>query len=343
MLQKPQRHPRPADPTNANVHRLVYAIRVASTDSLFEQMEKLRAAALRLAQRHQVAAMLLYQSGWFIYWVEGSALEVKVFMDDVSRLQHHHSQILLHHSLGRRYLLTAWSMMMAPSTERPAAFAERIKELRAYLQRGLQFPPTSVIRRLSAPMRLGDARMQADPDRFRRLGVCSASGDRGFSLVRWLAGERKQPVYSRRFSGTQDTDSGSDYVEFMEGGEPCRVIAISRRGLTHSVRRAFLPDWPFLLLMLSGKPEHDQALMTRLAAAFHDLPCCPELVWCAPDKDTGESMAALAKSLDLRYTPALPADPDDLAAIWRATAEVMARSGPLMSSRLELPVPAANV
>jgi hypothetical protein len=212
-----------------------------------------------------------------------------------------------------------------------------VQRLRQYLLQGVQFAPTSVARRLSTPMRLPEVRDRPDPEQFHRVGVCSAAGDHAFALVRHLGTEQDQPVYGRRFTGKDDADSASDYVDFMHLGEPCRVIAVSRNGLAHGVRRAFLPDWPHLLLLLSGRPANDEALLQRLAGSRMGLPRFPALLGVAPDEATHAAAAALAKGLGLAYTPAGLAPVGDLNAAWQALAAILAQSGPAASSMWDLP------
>jgi endonuclease-3 len=157
---------------------------------------------------------------------------VRALFDRIRQDPRHQDQVILHHSRGRRLLMTPWSMLLSPSFESAEHFAHRVQVLREKMQAGSQYAPTSVIRQLIMPMRLKDAREMPDPEAYHRVVVCAASGNGAFALVHWLAQQHNLPKESRRMAGESDLDSGSDYVEFMAGEHPCRVIAVARGAYT---------------------------------------------------------------------------------------------------------------
>jgi hypothetical protein len=316
-----------AAPGDEEIDRVVCASMASSTDGMYVQMEKIRSSALRHNRAERVHAVLLYQSGWFVHWFEGPAAAVRALLDRVRQDDRHHSSRVLHHSRGRRFLPTPWSMMLSPSPEPPALFGKRVQDIRQQFEQGLQYAPTSVIRRLSAPMRLVQARHLSDPEAFHRVGAV-ASGNEAFDLVRWLARKHNAPLVTRRFAGEADHDGGSDYVEWMLNQHPCRVIAVARHGLLHGLRRVFLPDWPHLLLLFSGDARRDDALMDRVRLACNGLPQRPELVGAAPDVDTHARMAQAAQSDGLRYFNAGLMSAQDSGAVWHSMNEVLQRFGP---------------
>jgi hypothetical protein len=125
---------------------------------MYVQMERIRSSALRHNRAERVHAVLVAQSGWFVHWMEGPAAAVQALQERVRQDPRHHSSVLLHHSRGRRFLPTPWSMMLSPSPEPQALFGKRVQDLRLQFTQGRQYAPTSVIRRLSAPVRLAQAR-----------------------------------------------------------------------------------------------------------------------------------------------------------------------------------------
>ncbi len=309
-----------AGPGGQDVERIISASVATSTASVYEQMEQIREFSMRRNLPLGVHAALLYQSGWFVHWVEGPGATVRDLMELTRRDHRHHSLRVLHQSRGQRLLLTPWSMMLSPSPEPASEFGLRVLALRRQMDKGSQFSPTSVIRRLSAPMQLAQARNLADPEAFHRMGVCS-TGNEAFDLVDWLGEHYGEPTARRRFAGERDLDSASDYVEFMRGGYPCRVIAVSRQGLLHGLRRAFLPEWPVFLLLLSGQERHDDALMSRVAGACSGLPYAPDFLGVAPDMETHQRMASLAEIESLKYTCAGVGSSQDMPAVWQAASE----------------------
>lgn len=316
-----------AAPGEEEIDRVVCASMASNTDGMYVQMEKIRSSALRHNRGEHVHAVLIAQSGWFVHWAEGPAAAVQALLERVRNDPRHHSSRVLHHSRGRRFLPTPWSMMLSPSPEPQALFGKRVMDLRLQYDQGRQFPPTSVIRRLSAPMRLTQARDLSDPESFHRIGVC-ASGNEAFDLVRWLARKHSVPLVTRRFAGEADHDGGSDYAEWMLGEHPCRVIAVARHGLLHGLRRVFLPDWPHLLLLFSGDPRRDDALMDRVRLACNNLPQRPELVGTAPDVTTHARMAQSAQSDGLCYHNGGLMSPQDSGAVWHTMSELLKRFGP---------------
>ncbi|MGE3346810.1 MAG: BLUF domain-containing protein [Ramlibacter sp.] len=331
--------PYAAAPGDEEVERIICASMATTQESLFSQMEAIRASSLRHNPPLGLNAVLVCQAGWFIHWAEGPGRAASELMARVHDDSRHHSQRVVHQSRGKRFLQTRWSMMLAPSSEAGVEFGRRVMDLRYMMDRGRQFAPTSVIRRLSAPLQLPLPEGADDPEAFHRVGVCSASPHGAFDLVKWLAHHHDEAIASRRFAGEADMDSGSDYVEFMESGQPCRVIAVSRPGLLHGLRRAFLPDWPHLLMLFTGQPRHDAALMARVGEACNGLPCTPTLLGVAPDEATHGTMARQAAGLGLDYLATDPVSPQDCGAVWAMVGDHLRRSGPPPSSVWALPAP----
>ncbi|MDB5963659.1 MAG: hypothetical protein JWQ72_159 [Polaromonas sp.] len=339
-MDKHSAGPMAAGTGQEEVERVVIASMVLVEGSVFAQMESIREDALRNNAGKGIHAVLHYQSGWFFYWAEGPAEALREQIRRNQADRRHRSFHRLHLSTGRRLLPSPWSMVMSQSTESAADVGRRIRELRDGVARGHQYSPSSVLRRLSAPLRLPEAAQLADPEAFHRMGVCSASGTRAFDLLAWLGDHYGQPVARRRFAGEFDMDSSSEYVEFMEGGHPCRVIAVARNGLTHGLRRAFLPDWPHFMMLFDGDPRFDDALMARMAAACEGIPSTPLLVGIAPDGATHERMAGAAAAAGLQYLAGATSAEPDLEALANVMREQWRQAGPPPSRIWDVPLAA---
>ena len=303
----------------------------SSTDGMYVQMEKIRASALRHNGGAHVHAILVAQSGWFVHWFEGPAPAVRELLERVRQDPRHRDSRVLHHSRGRRFLPTAWSMMLSPSREPMELFGKRVEELQVQYRAGTQYSPTSVIRRLASPVRLSQAKGMPDRDAFHRVGA-AASGNEAFELARWLARQHARPLFTERVAGESGHDTSREMVDWMLGAHPCRMIAVARGALLHGFTRVFLADWPHMLLLFSGDARRDDPLMNRVRLACRSLPQCPELIGVAPDVDTQQRMAQWAEADGLRYYNAGLMSPQDSAAVWHSMEEVLRHAGPPPSS-----------
>lgn len=306
-----------AGPGEDEVERVICASLAAHKDSIYATMESIREHALRHNPTVGIHVALLYQSGWFLHWAEGPSEHVNALFERIRQDQRHHSQYVVHHSRGRRLLMTPWSMMLSSSTESGAQLGGRVMHLRAEMKAGRQFAPNSAIRRLTAPMQLPQALQLADPESYHRVGVISATGNSAFDMVHWLSERAHTPTARRRFAGETDLDSGSEFVDFMRGSMPCRVIAVARADILHGLRRAFLQDWQLLILLFCGDVRKDTALLTRVRAALQDLPVTPDLLAIAPDKTTHARMETAARANELPLHRSLHVE-GDWNAIWQA-------------------------
>ncbi len=321
-----------ADSSEVSLDRVVCASEAAPCPSMFGRLEEFRAEALRHNVPRGLHAALIYQSGWYVYWSEGPAPALRAHIGRLRQDPRHVRVQVLHHSQGHRHLATPWSMMLSPSTEPGLLLARRIESARGLYRQGSQVSAPSTVRRIIAPMRLGTQDASADPEAFHRIGVCAAAGDEAFRLVEWLARQHGMRVHSRRFAGEHDHDGGSDYVEWMRGEHPCRVIAVARSGLLHGMRRAFLPDWPYVLLLFSGRATYDDALMDRVRVACNGLPRRPTLLGVAADAATLLRMAEAATLDGLRFIPSEVGNAADPAAAWALVSEQLDRDGPPQQS-----------
>ncbi|HSV34823.1 MAG TPA: BLUF domain-containing protein [Ramlibacter sp.] len=303
--------------------RIVYASQAAVSGSVYAEMERIRAAAVRHNEPMGVNTALLYQAGWFVQWKEGPGEALLRLMDRVAADPRHHSMRIVHSSRGPRLLAGPWSMAIVQCADDPAHMARRVMHLRRSMEAGLQYAPPAVWRQISTPMEHPGAARQADPDAFQRVLVCSAAGSTSFELVRWLSRQTRQQVVHRRFAGPRDLDVGTDLVDFAEEDRMLRVIAMARKGLALPLTRAFIPDYSHLLLLLCGEADRDLALLHKVALACGGLVSPPVLLGVAQDPAAHAEPFAMAHRLGLIYLQC-QANPHDSEAAWAAAHPLLA-------------------
>ena len=305
------------------VARVVYASQAAISESVYAEMEDIRASALKHNEPVGVATALLHQSGWFVQWKEGPGDQLLKIMDRVALDPRHRDLRIVHRSRGPRLLAGPWSMAIVQCRETRLDMERRVLHLKRQVDAGLQFTPPAIWRRLSTPMQHPGAVRQQDPDAFQRVLACAASGNASFDLVHALGQQHGEEVVHRRFAGERDRDVGTDYVDFEHGGRIWRVIAMARNGLHLPLTRAFLPDYSHLVLLLAQDPAANVHLVQRVLGACAGLQQPPALVGVARDPGSHAMAATLARRAGLPYLTAV-ADAGDAAASWEAVQRVVA-------------------
>lgn len=319
---------RPAPPIAAKAGEVVVARMICASQSrerehIYSTMESIRERALCHNPAQGIHAALIWQSGWFIHWAEGPLDGLRALFDRIRLDGRHFGQQVVHLSEGRRLLLTPWSMMLSGSRESPQEFGRRVQALMALRDMGRQYAPHSVLRRLSAPMRLPAALKLPDPECFHRIGVCSARGAAAFDLVEWLGREHGVGIEKNRLAGETGPDSGSEFVDFMVGAYPCRVIAVARSDLAHGLRRALMQDWDLLALVFSGEPQSDDALLERVQASMQGLAMRPQLLAIAPDAACLARVLHHDRARPLGLVGCASLAPEDHAGLWAKLVEYL--------------------
>jgi hypothetical protein len=299
------------------VARIMYASQAAIRHSIYQEMEKIRASALRHNEPAGIATALLHQSGWFVQWKEGPGPAVQKIMERVAADVRHFDLRIVHRSRGPRLLSGPWSMATVQCNETASQMELRVQQLKQQVDAGLQFSPPAVWRRLSTPMKHPGAMRQQDPDAFQRVLVCAAAGMASFDLVRWLGEGMQAEVVHRRFAGAIELDVGTDYVDFEQEDRVWRVIAMARHGLHLPLTRAFIPDYSHVVLLLSIDAERNEQLMERVLRAFEFLQHPPALIGVASRADMHAVAASLARRHGLPYLTAV-ADSREAEASWTA-------------------------
>lgn len=299
------------------VARIVYASVARIQGSVYAEMERIRASALRHNVPSGVYTALLYQAGWFVQWKEGPGAALLKIMERVAGDRRHQAMRIVHSSRGPHLLDGPWSMAIVQAAESPTEMAQRVFALRRKMEEGVQYSPPAVWRQLSTPMCHPGANRQDDPDAFQRVLVCAASGLGSFDLVHWLSENHQEEVVHRRFAGAQELDVGTDYVDFEDEERVFRVIAMARKGLMVPLTRAFMEDYSHVVLLLSGDVERDLSLVQKVAQACAHLVAPPALLGLAAAPETHKEPFAMAHRCGLIYLEAR-ADPDNAELVWRA-------------------------
>lgn len=320
------------------VARIMYASQASIRHSVYQEMERIRASALRHNEPAGIATALLHQSGWFVQWKEGPAPALQEIMQRVAADVRHFDLRIVHRSRGPRLLAGPWSMAIVQCQETPADMEMRVQHLKRQVDEGLQFSPVTVWRRLSTPMQHPGALRQQDPDAFQRMLVCAASGTGSFELVRWLGEDHQAEVVHRRFAGATERDVGTDYVDFEQDGRVWRVIAMARHGLHLPLTRAFMSDYSHVVLLLSADADRNAQLMERVLRSYEGVAHPPGLIGVASREAMHTLPAALARRHGLSYFTAV-ADSRDPDETWEALQPLLlqwqqAANSSIMSGRM---------
>jgi hypothetical protein len=316
------------------VARIMYASQALVRVSVYTEMERIRVSAVRNNIPEGVYTALLYQSGWFLQWKEGPGDALLRVMDRVARDTRHHSLRIVHSSRGPRLLSGPWSMAIVQSNEHADELSARVASLRRDMDRGVQYGPPEVWRRLSMPPWRGAAGPVTgpDPDPLQSILVCSASGPQPFELVQWLSEQYGGEVVHRRYAGARDLDVGTDYVDSPQRDRVLRVIAMARKGLAVPLTRAFLADYSHLVMLLSAEAEHNRKLMGLVEQACAGMRKSPALLGVGGTPQAHSEMLALANRHGMSYLDAGSPAGHHSADRWRVIEPHLARWNPAEDS-----------
>jgi hypothetical protein len=300
-----------------SVSRVVYASESNLRSSVYAEMERIRAAAVRHNVPAGIHTALLYQSGWFVQWKEGPAEKLDELMARVAQDPRHRDMRIVHSSIGPRLLDGPWSMAIVLADDTWEDMTARVQTAPTRIESGEQYSPAAAWRQLSTPVRHVGAAQQDNPQSLQRITVCDSRGQASFRLVQWLGHVNNVPVVHRRFAGEEGLDVGTEYVDFADAERVARVIAMARKGLQLPLTRAFLGDDSHILLLLCGSPQHDLPLVNRVARACCGLAMPPVLIGVAEHPSMHVDPFGYAHARGLIYLDA-NADPLDPPAVWSA-------------------------
>jgi hypothetical protein len=227
---------------------------------------------------------LMYSSGWFVLWMEGSDEAVDTVLKRSSkRLRLHSQPRVIHRSRGPAMLTEPLTLLSNQWPETPGEFARRIEAVEKF-EPALE--PREIWRRLAEPCALGDG---SPP---RRVALVGADDMRSIELVRKLADRFAVPMVYQRFAncdkGTRDV--GAAYVDLPIDGEPTRVQVLSRRALGHRMVRESLKGVEKLAVLLGPRPASAIELADSVAGFVQSSQNVPHIDLVGQSQETAHSL-----------------------------------------------------
>jgi hypothetical protein len=264
--------------------------------SVVEQLLGMREGICRLNQRTGLRTALLYSSGWFLQWHEGSAAAVAdVWQRSLTHPGHAHAR-LIHRSVGAPRLAESLHIATLHNRDKPSDVARRLYGIEREHELGWSADPAEIWQLLSAPCMLKPPNPAASVARRHVVAVTSEFTE-SVDLIKVVADRGRAPVSYQRFASgdVRAGEAGAAYVDMAEGGHMTRLQALSRRALANSMIRLSLRNMQCLVLLTGTRPHH----ASRLAAAARDLlgdtAVCPSVRVVGPCAQTrGEAMAVLS-------------------------------------------------
>src|SRR5438105_3743154 len=249
-------------------------------------MEELFAARERAVTEpvDGLAASLMYSSGWFLLWLEGSDEACDTVLKRSARKLRLHAQPrVIHRSRGRATLREPLTLLTTQWPETPEDFARRIDAVE-HAQPPLE--PSELWRRLAEPCTLGG---DAPP---RRIALVGADETRSIDLVRKLAERFRVPMVYQRFASSDlaSGDGGAAYLRVPSDHVPTRVQVLSRRALGHRMVRESLRGIEKLAVWLGPRPTTAIELADSVAGFMHSAPNLPEIDLVAQSTEEAHSV-----------------------------------------------------
>lgn len=239
-------------------------------------------------------ASLMYSSGWFLLWLEGSDEAVDIVLKRSSkRLRLHTQPRVIHRSRGPATLRESLTLLSTQWPESQAEFARRIDGVERS-QPALE--PREIWCRLAEPCALGNA---APP---RRVALVGADDMRSMDLVRKLADRFEVPMVYQRFANSEmgTRDVGAAYVDLPIDGEHTRVQVLSRRALGHRMVRESLKGVQKLAVLLGPRPQSAIELADSVAGFVQASPHLPAIDVVGQSQETARSLTEyLSRQLNL--------------------------------------------
>ena len=122
--------------------------------SVVEQLLAMRQGITRLNARTGLRTALLYSSGWFLQWHEGSAEAVdEVWNRSLTHPGHAHPR-MIHRSMGPARLAESLHIATLHNSDKPSDVARRLYGIEREHELGWSAEPAEIWQRLSAPCML---------------------------------------------------------------------------------------------------------------------------------------------------------------------------------------------
>jgi len=248
-------------------------------------------------------ASLMYSSGWFLLWLEGSDEAVDtVLKRSAKRLRLHNQPRVIHRSKGAPMLTEPLTLLANQWPETPGEFSRRIEAAESAMP---MLEPCDIWRRLAEPCALGGGRPR------RRVALVGSDDMRSIDLVRKLADSFRVPMVYQRFANSDRAtrDVGAAYVDLPIEGDPTRVQVLSRRALGHRMVRESLKGVEKLAVLLGPRPQSAIELADSVAGFVHASPQVPEIDLVGQSPETAHSVTEylsrkLSRTVPSRVTEA---------------------------------------
>lgn len=266
VLAAPGFHPA----NQMNVTRVLRASLSRVSGSVMDELFAARQRAV-VEPVEGLRASLMYSSGWFLLWLEGSDRAVDVVLKRSSqKLRLHAQPRVIHRSAGPATLKEPLTISTTQWPETPEDFARRIESVE-HAQPHLE--PREMWRRLAEPCTLGTA----PPP--RRIALVGADDTRSIDLVRKLADRFGVPMVYQRFASSDlsTRDVGAAYVDLPIEGEATRVQVLSRRALGNRMVRESLRTVEKLAVWLGPRPATAIELADSVAGFVQSAPAVSEI------------------------------------------------------------------
>ena len=249
-----------------HVSRLMGASICRMPGSVVEQLLAMREGICRLNARTGVRVALLYSSGWFVQWHEGTAEAVEDSWARALKHPGHAHARVIHRSEGPSGLVEPLHIASLHNRDKPSDVGRRLHSLERERELELGGEPTEIWHLLSAPCMLQPRDTALSVARRNVVAVTSEYTE-SMDLIKVIADRNRAPVAYQRFASGDAGEAGAAYVDVAGSGHMTRLHALSRRALDNSMIRLSLASMQSLVLLTGSRPHH----ASRLAAAVGGL------------------------------------------------------------------------
>jgi hypothetical protein len=315
------------------VTRAVCASLSRAEGSVMDQLLALRNEVCA-PERMRVHYALLYTSGWFLLWVEGSDEAVDAALQRAARDKRNEHQKLLHRSRGPAALHERIVVATTQTPLRPSQFARWVMHMKDH---GRKLQPADIWNRMGAPCLI-------DPDRTpctrpaQQFALVTADDHGPVEQLRKVGERCGSPVIYQRFGVARrhSPDLGTAYVDIPGEYGPARVRLLSRKALSQAGVRRSMPAVDGLVLLVGARPAPAIELAAHIADTVKSAEQPPPVWLVGPP---GEPTDACARLLERSGVAAHKGPPElngrvDLFSLlpaigWRPPAAANSGHGPL--------------
>jgi len=260
--------------------------------SVMDQLLSIRNELCGPGVRNRARFALLYASGWFVLWVEGSEAAVDAVLKEAAADKRNEHQKILHRSRGPVGLHERVIVATTHSPLRPTHFARWVMHM---MDKGQHLEPSEIWHRLGAPCLIDHARIPCTRP-LHQFAIVSADDHGPVDQLRKIGERSASPVVYQRFALARShmPDLGMAYVDVPVDEGAARVRVVSRKAIAqHSVRHS-MPTLDGIAILIGSRPSVAIELATNVADALKGRESPPP-VWVVGEP--GEPTAACARLL----------------------------------------------